>query len=450
MKTSVTRRAFLRGLGVCIALPMFESLTRGTVNAAPAALATTASGMPLRMGFVAFANGTNYERWVPKGEGKTYEMNETFAPMKELKDRFQVLTHLCHDTANNWGDGGGDHARAGASFLTGCHAWKTLGNRLHLGVSADQMAARQVGHLTRIDSLQLGVEGTRLYGSCDTGYACAYQYNISWASESLPLSPESNPRAVFEKLFGSGTGAEREARVRERLARRKSVLDFVMDDAGRMNKELGRNDQQKLEEYLDGVRKLEQQIEKNERFKVPDPGKLTSDGIPANHTEHVDLMYELMALAFQTDTTRVVSYCVAPEGSNRPFPELGIVEGHHFVTHHSGNKDKIEKTAKIDKWYMERFAKFLKRMEAMKDADGKSVLENSMIVYGSAIGDGNRHNHDELPVILAGSAGGALTTGRHLKTNNFTPMTNLYTAMLGKMGVKAEKVGDSTGVLENL
>jgi hypothetical protein len=447
------RRAFLRGLGVCVALPTLESVAPvANLIAAPAAnpLATTATGMPLRMGFIAFANGSNYVRWLPKGEERDYEMNETFVPMRDLKEKFQVVTHLAHDGANNWGDGPGDHARSGASFLTGCHAWKTLGSRLHLGISVDQIAARQVGHLTRIDSLQLGVEGTRLYGACDTGYPCAYQYNISWASETLPLSPEPNPRLVFEKLFGSGTRVEREANLRQRLERRRSVLDFVLDDVKRLNRNLGRNDKQKVDEYLAGVRKLEQQIEKNEKFKLPDASLGQPAGIPENHEEHVDLMYDLMAVAFQTDSTRVVSYCVAPEGSNRPFPTLDIAEGHHFLTHHMGNQEKIKKVAKIEKWYMERFAKFLRTMDSMKDADGRSVLDNSMLVYGCAMGDGNRHNHDDLPVVLAGGGGGTLKPGRHLKLKDSTPMTNLYVAMLDRAGVKAERVGDSTGKLEDV
>lgn len=447
MKTNLKRRTFLRGLGACIALPTFESLG---AQATSTPLAATATGMPMRLGFIAFANGSNYERWVPRGAGKEYELNETFLPMRELKHTFQIITNLAHDTANNWGDGPGDHARAGASFLTGCHAWKTLGSRLHLGISVDQIAARQVGHLTRLDSLQLGVEGTRLYGSCDTGYPCAYQYNISWASETLPLSPEPNPRIVFEKLFGQGTGAERAARLRERLARRKSILDFVLADARRMHGQLGRNDQQKLDEYLEGVRKLERQIEKNERFSLANPQDEQPSGIPGNHEEHVDLMYDLMAVAFQTDSTRVISYCVAPEGSNRPFPELGIAEGHHFITHHSGNREKILKVAKIERWYMDRFARFLKTLDSMKDADGTSVLHNSMIVYGCAIGDGNRHNHDELPVVLAGGGGGTFRQGRHVALQQSTPMTNLYTAILARAGIKAERVGDSTGTLEDI
>jgi hypothetical protein len=446
------RRGFLRGLGACLALPTLEAFQPAARALAAAARTPglTPGGMPMRMGFVAFANGSNYERWLPKGAGRDYQLNETFAPMADLKDKFQIISNLAHDAANNWGDGTGDHARSGASFLTGCHAWKTLGSRLHLGISVDQIAARQIGHLTRLDSLQLGVESARMYGSCDTGYPCAYQYNISWASESLPLAPEANPRVVFEKLFGGGSAADRAASLRQRLARRKSVLDFVMEDARRLNRELGRNDQQKLDEYLTGVRKIETQIEKSTRFQLPEAKLAQPAGPPEDHTVHVDLMYDLMALAFQTDSTRVVSFAVAPEGSNRPFPTLGISEGYHYLTHHSGNQEKVLKVAKIERWYMDRFARFLRQLDGMKEADGTSVLHNSMIVYGCAIGDGNRHNHDELPIVLAGGGGGSLQPGRHVACPQPVPMTNLYTAVLDRMGVQAERVGDSTGRLDNI
>lgn len=446
---NLNRRAFLRGLGVCLALPALEKFTPAA-RAAASGLATTATGQPLRAAFIAFANGSNYERWRPSGSGRDYVLNETHEPLAPLRDKIQLISNLAHDAANNWGDGAGDHARSGASFLTGCHAWKTLGSRLHLGISVDQIAARQVGHLTRLDSLQLGVEGARMYGSCDTGYPCAYQYNISWASETLPLAPEANPRAVFEKLFGGGSGEDRLANFRQRIARRRSVLDFILDDVNSLNRELGRNDRQKLDEYLSGIRKIEQQIEKAERFQLPSPAINQPDGPPDDHRTHVDLMYDLMALAFQTDSTRVVSFSVAPEGSNRPFQELGISEGHHFLTHHSGNQEKILKVAKIERWYSERLARFLQTLENMKDADGTSVLSNSMIVYGCAIGDGNKHNHDELPVILAGGGGGSLHPGQHIDLAASTPMTNLYTAMLDRLGVQAEKVGDSTGRLEGI
>ncbi len=445
----LSRRAFLRGLGAMIALPTLESLTpaaRAAVIKVRAGAATTATGMPLRLGFVAFANGSNYERWLPKGVGRDYQLNETFEPMRGLKDKFQIITSLAHDAANNWGDGPGDHARAGASFLTGAHAWKTLGSKLHLGISVDQIAAQQIGHMTRLDSLQLGVEGSRMYGACDTGYPCAYQYNISWASETLPLAPEPDPRVVFEKLFGSGD----DQRLKERIERRKSVLDFVMDDVESLNRKLGRNDREKVGQYLDGVRKIEKQIEKAEQFKTPDAALEHPGGIPEKHEEHVDLMYDLMAYAFQTDSTRVVSYCVAPEGSNRPFLELGIPEGYHFLTHHQFNQEKVLKVAKIERWYMQRFARFLRTLDEMKEPDGSSVLDNSMIVYGSGIGDGNMHNHDELPVVLAGGGGGTLTPGRHLQLKDSTPMTNLYVSMLDRMGIEAERVGDSTGKLEDV
>ena len=380
--TPFNRRMFLRGIGVSVGLPVFESLLPASkilagVTGTP--LATTSGGMPLRMAFVAFANGSNYERWVPKGEGRTYELNEGFVAMQGLKRRFQIITNLAHDAANNWGDGPGDHARSGASFLTGCHAWKTLGSKLQLGVSVDQIAAQQVGHLTRLDSLQLGVEGERFYGSCDTGYPCAYQYNISWASETLPLAPEANPRTVFEQLFGNGSGREREANLQLRLERRKSILDFVLEDVRSLNRSLGRNDRQKMDEYLSGVRKIEKQIEKAEQFKMPAPYGTPPVGIPEDHEQHVDLMYDLMAAAFQTDSTRVVSYCVAPEGSNRPFLNLGIPEGHHFLTHHQGNLEKIQKVVKIENWYMQRFGRFLNTLDAMKEADVTSVLDNSKI-----------------------------------------------------------------------
>jgi hypothetical protein len=446
------RRAFLRGLGVCVALPTLESLTpTARALAGPArGLATTASGMPMRMAFVAFPNGSNYERWTPKGQGRDFTLNETFAPMEGLRNKFQVITNLAHDAANDWGDGPGDHARSGATFLTGCHAWKTLGAKLQLGISVDQIAARQVGHLTRIDSLQLGTEASRLYGSCDTGYACAYQYNLSWASETLPLPPEPNPRVIFEKLFGGGPSKDREALLRMRIERRKSVLDFVLEDARTMNKTLGRNDRAKVDEYLSGVRRIEEQIQKHERFRLPDPAITEPPGIPEDHGVHLTLMYDLLALAFQTDSTRVASFPVAPEGSNRPFPDLGIADGHHFLTHHAGNKEKRLKVAKIERWYMEQFARFLKKLDAMPELDGTTVLDNSMIVYGCAIGDGDKHNHDELPIVLAGGGGGTLKPGQHLQLATPTPTTNLYMAMLDRMGVKAERVGDSTGRLDSV
>jgi hypothetical protein len=452
---AVSRRTFLRGVGACIALPTLGSLLPGNKlmaagASASAPTAVTPSGMPMRMAFIQFANGANRDRWMPKGVGRDYELNETFAPMADLKDKFQVISNLHQNQAMNLGDGPGDHARAGAAFLTGVHAWKTNGAKLKLGVSVDQIAAERIGHLTRIDSLQLGTEESRLYGSCDTGYPCAYQYNLSWASETTPLPPEVNPRRVFERLFGNAdAGGSAEAAAR--LARRKSVLDFLVDDVKRLNNRLARYDRAKVDEYLTAVRKLETQIQKAERFRTPTApnGDVPGENVP-DHKEHVEIMYELIALAFQTDSTRVVTFPVAWEGSNRPFLEIGIPEGHHYLTHHSGNEEKILKVAKIEKWYMERFATFLRRLDEMKDPDGSSVLHNSMIVYGSAVGDGNLHNHDDLPVLLAGAGGGSVQAGRHFQLKDSTPMTNLYLGLLDRMGVPAQHIGDSTGRLENV
>lgn len=442
----LSRRALLRGLGACVALPSLEAFAAARPPAGPR-LAATAGGLPLRAAFIGFPNGCNYERWVPSGEGRDYKLNETFAPMEPLKGKFQVVTRLAHDAANDWGDGPGDHARSGASFLTGCHAWKTGGARLRLGISVDQVAARRVGHLTRIDSLQLGTEAGRLYGSCDTGYACAYQYNLSWASESLPLPPEANPRVVFEQLFGGADAAA----ARARMEQRRSVLDFVREDARDLARELGRTDRAKVEEYLDGVRRIEERIARYERFRAPDPrGARPPEGVPDDYPEHLALMYDLLAVAFQTDSTRVVSFAVAPEGANRPMPHLSIAEGYHFLTHHAGNREKKLKVARIERWYMEQFARFLSRLDAMKEADGTSVLDNSMIVYGCAIGDGNKHNHDDLPVVLAGGGGGSLRPGRHVAARPDTPMTNLFVSLLDRMGVAAEKVGDSTGRFDDV
>jgi len=449
---ALSRRRFLRGLGACVALPTLESLLPGRkllAAATGAPLATSPSGMPLRTAFIQFANGANQDRWTPTGAGRDYQLNETFAPMQALKDKFQIISNLHQNEAKNFGDGPGDHARAGAAFLTGVHAWKTNGAKLQLGVSVDQVAAEEIGHLTRLDSLQLGTQASRLYGSCDTGYACAYQYNLSWASDTTPLPPEPNPRAVFERLFGSGDERDR-ADAAERQARRKRVLDYVLLDVSNLKTRLGQNDRVKMDEYMTAVRKLERQIEKAERFEVPESDSEVPAAEYDDHREHVEIMYELMALAFQTDSTRIVTFPVDYEGSNRPFLELGIAEGHHYLTHHSGNESKILKVAQIERWYMERFANFIRRLDSMVEPDGSSVLDNSMIVYGSAVGDGNRHNHDELPVVLAGGGGGTMNPGRHLQLNDATPMTNLYLGMLDRLGVPAQQIGDSTGRLESV
>ncbi|MFC0016995.1 DUF1552 domain-containing protein [Roseibacillus persicicus] len=403
-------------------------------------LASTASGAPLRMAYLYVPNGVNVEKW---------KSRETLAPLEKMREHFSVIEGLEVEKATSGGDGGGDHARSNAAFLTGVRPKKTAGADISLGQSVDQYAAERLGGVTRFRSLELATDGVRKSGACDSGYSCAYQYNLSWRSETLPMTPESNPRFLFERLFGKGTGKERvEGRAR-RLASERSILDFVNDDAKALQKELGRGDQMKLDEYLTSVREIERRIEQAEKWTLPDTDHLNVPaGIPPNYEEHLRLMFDMMLLAFETDSTRIATFGLAHEGSNRNFNEIGVPEGHHSLSHHDRQKSKLEKIAKIDLFYTQQLAYFLEKASQKKDLDGKSILDNSMILYGSGIADGNRHAHNDLPIIMAGGGGGSLTPGKDIKLQSDTPITNLYLRMLHEMGVPSERFGDSTGVLK--
>ena len=452
-RDALSRRQFLRGVGVTLALPLFESALPGALGAAPAPvakgaapLATTASGAPLRMAFVYIPNGVHQENWWPTGEGSAFQLGKTMAPLAPLQSSLQVLGGLDHQNAKAGNDGAGDHARANATFLTGARARKTDSADIQVGISVDQVAAQHVGHLTRFPSLELSCDNVRKSGRCDSGYSCAYQYNLSWRSPSVPMAPEPNPRLVFERLFGTGTGTERQENFRLRQATQKSLLDFVLQDTKTLQRELGQTDRAKLDEYLTGVREIEQRIQRTESFgALPDPRADTPTGIPADYGDHMDIMFDLLAMAFETDSTRVATLLLAGDGSNRPYPQIGIAEGHHYCSHHRNDADLMGKIARIDRYYMDHFARFLKRLDGKKDVDGRSVLHNSMIVYGSGNADGNRHTHDNLPVILAGAGGGTLQTGRHVKLGG-RPMSNLFLSMTDRMGVGGvERIGDSSG-----
>jgi hypothetical protein len=457
-QTALGRRHFLKGLGVTLALPAFESLHGGGMRAASAgtvpashAVGTTATGAPLRMAFVYVPNGVNLTHWWPKGSGQDFELNRTMKPLESLKSQIQVISGLDQANANGDKDGPGDHARACATFLTGLRAKKTSGADIHAGVSVDQVAARHVGHLTRFPSIELTCDATRKSGECDSGYSCAYQFNLSWRTPTLPLTPEHNPRLVFERLFGAGPPAERVKNLQLRREQQRSVLDFVLDDAVDLHRQLGGRDRLKLDEYLDSVRELERRIEQAERFdRPPQTTAETPLGVPPTFSEHIELMYDLIALAFQTDSTRVASFLLAYESSNRTFPEIGVNDGHHDISHHQSNKEKLEKIAKIDAFYINHLTRFLKKLDAVKDLDGNSMLHNSMIVYGSGNGDGNRHNHNNLPIIVAGRGGDRLESRRFLKLKP-QPMSNLYLSMLDRMGVSGVvRHGDSTGRIEGI
>jgi hypothetical protein len=448
----LSRRRFLRGLGVTLALPALDSILPVRALAAAATPATTSGGAPLRMAFLYVPNGVNKSMWKPIGAGADYQLNKSMEALAPHRSELQFITRL--EQKNGWAgpDGAGDHARANATILTGARPKKTAGADIRVGVSVDQLAARHLGDQTRFASLELSCDGVRKSGSCDSGYSCAYQFNLSWRSETTPVAPESNPRLVFERLFGSGKPGERQKLFDLRVAQQKSILDFVSDDAKNLQRQLGRNDQQKLDEYLTGVREIENRIQRAERFReLPNPGvDAPVAGVPAKYEEHIRLMGDMLVLAFQTDSTRVATFLMAHDGSNRSFKDEGVSDGHHNLSHHQGDPEKLDKIAKIDQFYVRQLAWFLKRMRETKDRDGKSLLDNSMIVYCSGLGDGQSHSHNDLPVILAGRAGGAFHPGRHLDPGSNTPMTNLYVTMLNTMGVKADSFGDSTGILKNV
>jgi hypothetical protein len=448
---STNRRDFLRGLGVCVALPLFESSKLLAVETTSSAkLAVTPSGTPLRTAFLYFPNGAIQSAWWPKGEGTEFAWSRTLQPLEKHKQSLQILGGLDHETAEPGRDGAGDHARGNGTFLTGVRLKKSATD-IQAGVSIDQVLAKEIGHLTRFPSLELTCDATPKSGGCDSGYSCAYQFNLSWSSPTTPKSAESNPRRVFERLFGTGKPGEREANIKQRQEEEKSVLDFVLDDAKSMQKRLNPQDKNKLDQYLTGIREIEARIQKAEKFGIAkDPGVETPNGIPTSYAEHVQLLFDMLVLAFQSDSTRVAAFSLAYDGSNRSFDHIGITEGHHDLTHHQNRKEWIEKVADIDLWYAQQFAKFLDKLSQVKDVDGKTLLHNSMIVYGSGNADANRHTHSNLPILLAGAGGGLLKPGRFVKHGS-KPATNLFLSLAHNLGVtKLDRFGDSTGLLKNI
>ncbi len=446
MTRKLSRRTVLRGMGAAVALPALEAM-------APAGAFAAAGGPkpPLRMAFLMTPNGVNVQHWFPSAEGTDYEFPKTLRPLAPFRDRLLVLSGLTHDKARANGDGPGDHARSAAAFLTGCQPRKTDGAEIRAGVSVDQLAAQKVGSRTRLPSLEIGCDKGAMAGNCDSGYSCAYSSAISWSGPTTPVAKEINPRAVFARLFGDpdAVAAERE-RLLQALYRR-SVLDLVLEDARGLSGELGAADRKKLDEYLESVRSIEKRIRSAEKEADPEipPSVEVPRGVPADYTSHIRLMMDLLAAAFQTDSTRILTFQIANEGSNRPFPQLEVRDGHHSLSHHGRNPEKLEKIQKIDQFYVEQFAYLLGKLQGMKEGEG-TVLDSCMLVHGCAIGDGNRHNHDELPVLLAGGGGGTLAPGRHVRYPRNTPMNNLFLEMLDRMGVQEERFGDSTGRLPGL
>jgi hypothetical protein len=448
-----SRRHFLRGLGACIALPAFESLVPLQLlagSAAAAKLATTASGAPLRTVFLYFPNGAIQSTWWPGGDTTNFELSRTMQPLAPVRQHLQILGGLDHVNAAPGPDGAGDHARANGTFLTGVRMKKSATD-VRAGISIDQAIAREVGHLTRLPSLELSCDAGRNTGACDSGYSCAYQFNVSWSSPTTPMTPEANPRQVFERLFGAGAPGERTEDLKRRRAEQRSILDFVTQDARDLQRRLNTPDKAKLDQYLTGVRELEMRIQRAEKLGDPnDPTQSTPPGLPPTYAEHIQLMFDTLVLAFQTDSTRVATMLLAHDGSNRSFAEIGIPEGHHDLSHHFNDQEKIQKISDIDLWYAKQFARFLERLRDTNDVDGQSLLHNSMILYGSGNSDGNRHTHVNLPMILAGGGGGTLAPGRFVKHGS-KPASNLFLSLADRMGVRGlERFGDSTARLANI
>ncbi len=443
----ISRRTLLRGFGTAVALPMLDSMLP-----ALAAPATLARKTPRRLAFVYVPNGIIMQDWTPTAFGSSFDLPRVMKPLEPVRKKMLVLSGLTHNTGRALGDGPGDHARAASTFLTGVHPRKTAGADISLGISADQIAANAIGKDTRFASLELGCEGGRQAGNCDSGYSCAYSNNISWRSNTIPNPPEINPRLVFERMFGNADPSESpEARVR-REQLNKSILDYVMEDTRTLQAKLGPTDNRKLDEYLTSVREIELRIENAERAAKsagPLPQMEKPDGIPDNYAEHSRLMFDLMTIAFRADLTRVTTFMMAREGSNRPYREIGVSEGHHGLTHHRLNAEWIEKITRINEYHVTQFAWWLRQLDAIPDGDG-TLLDNMMIIYGSSISDGNRHTHHNLPIVLAGGAAGTLKPGRHIRYAKETPLTNLYMSMLDRMGVQPGSIGDSNGVLTQL
>ena len=436
---ALPRRTFLRGMGTAIALPFLDAMTP--------AFATPTRPVT-RVAFVYTANGVIMRDWTPSEGGPGFAFSKTLMPVAPFRDDLLVVSGLAHRNGEALGDGPGDHARAGASWLTGVHPKKTRGADIRNGMSVDQMLAEAIGRDTPLPSLELGLQDVRMVGGCDSGYSCAYSNTLSWSSPTTPLPYENNPSRVFARLFGDGDTTDPAAReVRARQDR--SLLDFVREDAGRLRTRLGASDRRKLADYLDSVREVERRI-RNSRYDGIDlPVFDRPDGIPPTFEEHVRLMSDLVTIAFQADLTRVVTLMYSREGGNRTYRSIGVPDAHHGLSHHQNDPEKMARLALIDRHHVAMFADLLEKLRHAQDEDG-TLLDHSMVVYGSSLSDSNAHTHDNLPTLLAGGGSGTLRGGRHLRYPDGTPMTNLFLTMLDRLDVHRDRIGDSTGRIEHL
>jgi len=441
-RKSLPRRAFLRGMGTAVALPFLDAMV-------PAFAAPAAAKAPVRMAFVYVPNGIMMNGWNTDYEGPLKpELPRILKPLEPFKDDILLLGNLTHNTGRALLDGAGDHGRCCGSYLTGIQVKKSTID-IKAGVSVDQIIANKVGAQMRFPSLEVGLEDGRQSGDCDSGYSCAYTNNLAWRSETQPLPPVLDPRALFERLFGNGVVLSPEARAREGKYRR-SILDFVTEDTKKLESGLGPTDRRKLDEYLSSIREVERQLTKAENDNAQiDPHMAKPYGVPADFAEHFKLMTDMMTIAFQADLTRVMTFLVTREGTSRAYREIGIPDGHHPLTHHRNQEELMEKVAQINVYHMKQFAGWIEKLKSIKEGDG-TLLDNSMIVYGAGLSDGNRHAHEDLPTLIAGSAGKTIKTGRRVVYRRETPMCNLFLAMMDRMGVHTDHFGDSTGKIDGL
>ena len=442
-KKAISRRTVLRGMGAIVGLPLLDAMVPALTAAA-----NTAAKPICRLGVVYHPNGVIYDKWLPKGVGADFELSPTLAGLQPFRDKLIVVTNLYMDQAEALGDGGGDHSRACGGYLNGVHVRKS-DTVVEAGISIDQIAARAFERETQLSSLQLQMDDNSIIGSCDVGYSCAYSSTISWLTPTLPLMTENNPRFVFERLFGASDSTDPKVRA-ARLRQDRSILDSVTDRVNQLQRRLGAADNRRVNDYLTSLRDVERRIQKTEEQSTKEiPDVARPSGIPESFDEHAHLLYDLQLLAYQADITRVTTFMYGREQSPRPYPQIGVPEPHHPVTHHQNDPVKMEKCAAIQRYHLKLFTDYLEKLRNTPDGDG-SLLDHVMILFGAAISNSDRHTHGPLPTLLVGGGSGALKGGRHLVYPEHTPLTNLQLTMLNLLGVPTEKLGDSTGQFNEL